>query len=134
MGYYKTFAHVARPTSVRTLIAIAAVRGWGLFQIDVKNVFLNVDLQEEVYTTLPVGYVHPPHKGCRLRHALYGLKQAPRAWFAKFNSTISQLGFSFSSYNSALFIRKSNQGTVDDMIIMSDDLDGIHKLKTFLNL
>jgi hypothetical protein len=80
IDYEETFAPVARLTSVRSLLAVAAVRHWQLFQMDVKNAFLNGDLTEEVYMHLPPGYHHPPHKVCRLRQALYGLKQAPRAW------------------------------------------------------
>ena len=68
---------------------------------------------------------------CHLRRALYGLKQAPRTWFAKFSSTISQHVFSASSYDSALFFRRSDHGItlfllyVDDMIIIGDDVQGI---------
>lgn len=35
--------------SVRTLIAVAVIRGWLLFQLYVKNAFLNGDLHEEIY-------------------------------------------------------------------------------------
>ena len=83
---------MARLYSVRTLIAIFAARKWPLFQMDVKNVFLNGELLEEVYMKLSLGYSHPsgfPHRVCRLRRTLYGLKQAPRALFAKFSSTMS---------------------------------------------
>uniref|UniRef100_A0A2N9I7J4 Uncharacterized protein n=1 Tax=Fagus sylvatica TaxID=28930 RepID=A0A2N9I7J4_FAGSY len=110
-----------------------------LFQMDVKNAFLNGDLSEEVYMQPPPGLSHPPDKVCRLRRALYGLKQAPRAWFAKFSSTVSRLGFSISSYDSALFLRRTGKGTillllyVDDMIITGDDLSGIQELKAFLS-
>ena len=92
IDYEETFAPVARLSSVRTLIAISAARRWPLFQMDVKNAFLNGELAEEVYMKLPPGYSQPPgfpNRVCRLRRALYGLKQAPRAWFEKFNSTIS---------------------------------------------
>ena len=98
------------------------------------------DLHEKVYMTPPPSYDHAPHKVCRLLHALYGLKQAPRAWFAKFCSTISQLNFSSSSFDSTLVLKKSTKGTVllllyvDDIIITSDDLDGIANLKKFLSL
>ena len=77
IDYEETFSPVARLTSVRSLLAIADVRHWKLFQMDVKNAFLNGDLAEEVYMHPPPGYEHPPHKVYRLRRALYGLKQVP---------------------------------------------------------
>jgi hypothetical protein len=88
IDYEETFAPVARLTSVRSLIAVAATRQWNLYQMDVKNAFLNGDLLEEVYMQPPPGSTYPPNKVCKLQRALYGLKQAPRAWFAKFSSTI----------------------------------------------
>jgi len=51
------------------------MRHWQLFQMDVKNAFMNGDLAEEVYMHPPPNYDHPPHKVCRLRSALYSLKQ-----------------------------------------------------------
>ena len=132
---------MARLSSVRTLIVVSAARKWPLFQMDVKNAFLNGELSEEVYMKLPPGYSHPPgfpHRVFRLRRALYGLKQAPRAWFAKFSSTISQHGFSGSSFDTTLFMRRSGHVItifllyVDDMIITGDDMQGIQDLKHFL--
>ena len=61
--------------------------------MDVKNVFLNGDLSEEVYMQPPPSYDHPPNQVCRLRKAFYGLKQTPRVWFAKFSSIVRQFGF-----------------------------------------
>ena len=110
IDYEETFAPVARLSSVMTLIVVSTARKWPLFQIDVKNVFLNGELSEEVYMKLPPGYSHPPrfpHRVFRLRRALYGLKQVPRAWFAKLSSTISQHGFLGSSFDTALFLRRS---------------------------
>jgi len=96
IDYEEIFAPVAHLTSVRSLLVIAAYREWQLFQMDVKNAFLNGDLIEEVYMQPPLGYDHPPQKICRLHRALYGLKQAPRAWFEKFSSTLLQFGFTSS--------------------------------------
>jgi hypothetical protein len=49
LDYDKTFAPVARYTSIRTIIAIAAEMGWRIHQMDVKTAFLNGFIEEEVY-------------------------------------------------------------------------------------
>uniref|UniRef100_A0A2N9H3X3 Reverse transcriptase Ty1/copia-type domain-containing protein n=1 Tax=Fagus sylvatica TaxID=28930 RepID=A0A2N9H3X3_FAGSY len=111
IDYEETFALVARLSFVRTLLAVAASHQWKLFQMDVKNAFLNGDLSEEVY-------MQPSTFTC---------------------STIFRLGFSISYYDSALFLRRTGKGTillllyVDDMIITGDDLNGIQELKDFLS-
>ena len=65
--------------------------------MDVKNAFLNGELQEEVYTEQLEGYVHPdfPHYVCRLKKALYGIKQAPRAWTNRMSRFFQSIGCGF---------------------------------------
>ena len=48
--------------------------------MDVKIVFLNGDLEEEIYMDQPKGFVEPEQesKVCKLTKSLYGLKHAPR--------------------------------------------------------
>uniref|UniRef100_A0A2N9IB87 Reverse transcriptase Ty1/copia-type domain-containing protein n=1 Tax=Fagus sylvatica TaxID=28930 RepID=A0A2N9IB87_FAGSY len=117
IDYEETFAPVARLSYVRILLAVTASRQWKLFQINVKNAFLNGDLSEEVYMQPPPGLSHSPDK---------------------FSSIVSQLGLAINSYDSALFLRHTAKGTillllyVDDMIITGDDLSGIQELKDFL--
>ena len=125
--YEETFAPVAHMHIVRTLVAVAAARGWTLSQLDVKNAFLHGDLHEEVYMTPPPGLQTSPGLVCRLRRALYGLKQAPRAWFERFSSVIEAAGFTASIHDSAMFTHTSTRGRtvlllyVDDMILTGDD-------------
>ncbi|XP_047314196.1 uncharacterized mitochondrial protein AtMg00810-like [Impatiens glandulifera] len=57
-------------TTVRTLIVVASVRGWNITQMDVKNAFLNGDLQEEVFMVPPPGFPHKPGEVCKLWKAL----------------------------------------------------------------
>eukprot|EP00257_Ricinus_communis_P017173 XP_015575552.1 uncharacterized protein LOC107261368 [Ricinus communis] len=125
--------------SNKSMVAIATVKRQTLFQMDVKIAFLNGDLTKEVYMQPPPGYDHPPNKVCILRKALYGLKQSPRAWFVKFSSTICRHGFQSSPHDHALFLRTTKNGTillllyVDDMIVTSDETQGIQDLKNFLS-
>jgi Reverse transcriptase (RNA-dependent DNA polymerase) len=65
---------------VRTLMSIATNCNWPLFQMDVRNTFLQGDL-EEVFMGIPPGLVESSDSGlvCRLKKAIYGLKQSPRA-------------------------------------------------------
>ena len=48
VDYQETFAPVAKLNTIRILISIAANRNRPLQQFDVKNAFLNRDLEEEV--------------------------------------------------------------------------------------
>ena len=53
IDYFDTFAPVARMTSIRLLIALAAIHSLVIHQMDVKTAFLNGDLDEEVYMKQP---------------------------------------------------------------------------------
>ena len=48
IDYEETFAPVARYTSIRSVISLAAQMGWEIHQMDVKTTFLN-GVIEEVY-------------------------------------------------------------------------------------
>lgn len=56
IDYLKTFALVAKMTTIHILISLAATFGWKLQQLDVKNDFLHGDLEEEVFIELPTGF------------------------------------------------------------------------------
>lgn len=57
--------------------------------MDVKSVFLNGILQEEVYVEQPEGFKDPhmPNHVYRLNKLLYGLKQVLRAWYDRLTSS-----------------------------------------------
>jgi hypothetical protein len=81
IDYSEVFAPVARWDTIRLILALAAQKGWTVFQLDVKSAFLHGELEEAVYVEQPEGYVSKgeEHKVLKLKKALYGLKQAPRA-------------------------------------------------------
>jgi Reverse transcriptase (RNA-dependent DNA polymerase) len=63
-------------STVRKLISLTVNGGWKLYQFDVKNVFLNENLLEEVYMNIPPGFGtnQTTNKVCSLKKSLYELK------------------------------------------------------------
>ena len=138
--YTDTFAPVAKLHTVRVILSLATNLDWELWQMDVKNAFLQGELAEEVYMRPPPGLDNSITQGkvLRLRKAIYGLKQSPRAWYHKLSSTLKGRGFKRSESDHTLFTLHSAKGIivvliyVDDLIISGNDKDGIQHTKAFL--
>uniref|UniRef100_A0A2N9F1J7 Reverse transcriptase Ty1/copia-type domain-containing protein n=1 Tax=Fagus sylvatica TaxID=28930 RepID=A0A2N9F1J7_FAGSY len=134
-----TFAPVAKLTSVRLLVSLAASHSWPLHQLDIKNAFLHGDLLETIYMDTPPGFRAEGEyagKVCRLRKSLYGLKQSPRAWFSRFSEVILSMEFVRCHSDHTCFIRRRLDGCciillvyVDDIILTGDDAPGISQVK-----
>ncbi|KAI5343342.1 hypothetical protein L3X38_011218 [Prunus dulcis] len=124
LDYNETYAPVGRLDTIRTLIALAAKKGWKLFQVDVKSAFLNGVLQEEVYVNQPEGFVikGKEDKVYRLHKALYGLKQAPRAWYGEIDSYFTQCGFVKSSSEATLYTKVRGDKEILIVSIYVDDI------------
>ena len=105
VDYAETFSPVAKKISVRILISLAANLGWPLFQLDVKNAFLNGNSKEEVYMEQPLGFVAQKESRnvCRMHKAIYGLKQSPKAWFGKFNEVVLKFGLRRCHFDYSVF-------------------------------
>ena len=129
IDYDETFAPVARYTSVRTILAIAASKGWKVHQMDVKTAFLNGKIEEEVYVEQPEGFSvfdRQTHV-CKLKKALYGLKQAPRAWYERIDTYLLKLGFAKNEADPNLYFKTEEDDMVifvlyvDDLLITGDE-------------
>ena len=138
--YLDTFAPVAKLHTIRILLSIAVNLEWDLWQMDVKNAFLQGELEDEVYMRPPPGLedMVKPGNVLRLKKAIYGLKQSPRAWYHKLSTTLNGKGFVKSEADHTLFTLTSQQGIVvilvyvDDIIITGSDKEGINLTKAFL--
>jgi hypothetical protein len=49
IDYEETFAPVARLEAIRILLSFSVAKGFKLYQMDVKSIFLNGVLEEAVY-------------------------------------------------------------------------------------
>jgi hypothetical protein len=114
IDYEHMFSHVARYTSIRTIIALTYKMKWKLHQMDVKTTLLNGVIEEEVYIEQPHGFEVEDRKThvCRLKKDLYRLKQAPRAWYGRIDSFLKRLGFTKSNNHSNLYFKVMNYDPV----------------------
>ncbi|GEM11021.1 gag-Pol polyprotein [Rhodotorula toruloides] len=110
VDFRDTFARVAKFTSIRVLLALAARQKMLIHQADVDKAYLHGSLDEELYMRIPEGIDSGEYSGkvLKLDRALYGLKQAGRG----------------VHHYIALY--------VDDLLFVSPSLDEITRVKASL--
>jgi hypothetical protein len=111
-----------KPATVRTMLATAVSHNWPIQQLDVKNAFLHGTLTETVYCCQSTGFAHAAHPDlvCHLRKSLDGFKQAPRAWYSRFASYLTTLGFIEAKSDTSLFIFCRGSDTVYLLLYVDD--------------
>jgi hypothetical protein len=137
VDFSETFALVARLDTIRMLLAIAAQKGWKIFQLDVKSAFLIGYLQEKIFVDQPLGFVvgGEEEKVYLLKKVLYGLKLAPRAWYSRIDEHLLKHDFKKSLSESTLYIRNSNSDYVmvslyvDDLFVTGNNPRMIDQFK-----
>ncbi|GKD91637.1 retrovirus-related pol polyprotein from transposon TNT 1-94 [Tanacetum coccineum] len=117
IDFEESFASVARLEAIRIFLAFAAYMNMVVYQMDMKTVFLNGNLREEVYVSQPDGFVDldKPNHVYKLKKALYELKLAPRAWYDMLSSFLISQDFSKGSVDPTLFICR----VIKELLLMS---------------
>ena len=89
------------------VLTFAFFKDFVLYQIDLKSVFLNGFINEEVYVEQPPSFTrfNFPNHVFKLKKTLYGLKQAPRAWYERLRKFLLENGFKMSKIDTTLFIK-----------------------------
>ncbi|CAI7749876.1 unnamed protein product [Closterium sp. NIES-54] len=129
VDYKELFAPVVKPTTLRTLLAGATIKGWVVKQMDVTTVFLNGIFKEEIFVVQPQGFDDGSGRVWKLKKALFGLKQAPRQWYLKLHEVLEEIGFTPSSVDHSLFMLGEGEQRsfmvvyVDDILVFSPSSD-----------
>nr|GFA40333.1 hypothetical protein [Tanacetum cinerariifolium] len=112
IDFEESFAPVARLEVIRIFLAYTAHMNMVVNQMDVKTVFLNGNLREEVYVSQLDGFVDPdnPNHVYKLKKTLYGLKQVPRAWYDMLSSFLISQDFSKGLVDPTMFIHRDDKG------------------------
>lgn len=141
MDYQKTFALVVNLNTIQMLLSLAANLDEPLHQLDIKNAFLNDNLEEEVDMEIPSGFQtsYGNRKACKFFKSLYGLKQSPWLWFGKFSKSVDGHSFIQCQANHTIFMKQSLENKlvvliiyVDDVILTRDYSEELLKIKGML--
>ena len=120
------------------VLAIAAIKGWDIRQLDVKGAYLHGDLEEEIYMVQPAEFSDNTDKVCRLIHSLYGLKQSGRAWYFKFKNILLKYGFKQLDVEYCLYLRERNgkvqivSAWIDDLLTFGETPEDTAEIKAIL--
>ena len=143
VDYHETFAPVARLASIRTVLAIAARNGWKIDTFDFHSAFLNGEFgeNEEIYMEQQPGYEEKNRREyvLRLLKTIYGLRQASRKWYEIVCRLMTELGFTRSESDPAVFYWHEGDDRmvivvhVDDCTIVGNSQELIDDCKRKIN-
>lgn len=140
LKFFDTFSPVTRITPLRLLVAMAAIFDLQIHQTDVKTVFLNGDLNEEIYMDQPECFVKvgQENKISKLTKSLYGLNHAPKQCHEKFDSCMIENSFKTNEYDKCIHHKSWNNSHmiiglyVDDLLIFESNMNVIDEAKNVL--
>ena len=126
----ETFAPTPSAASVKITVAVASEKGWLLRHLDVKQAFIQANLDEAVYTRLPTGCGHMSGEVVLLQRAVYGLRQAGRQWSLRLSRVLLQTTGMEKSKSGPCVFGKGVDGEVTLIVCVDvDDLAVIAKDK-----
>ena len=140
IDFNEIFAPVAKFTTIRMMLSIAAAHDMEIHSMDACTAFLNGEIEEEVYVTPPEGFTKTnDNMVWHLKKTLYGLRQSPRGWNLRLDHELKRAQWNQCESDHALYTKKSSTGAgvnlicvyVDDFLIASDKRD-IQDIKDYL--
>ena len=124
--FFDTYAPVAKMSSIRTILAIAALEDWELQNMDVNTAFLQSPVDEEIYVKQPQGFEELGPMGvmlvCRMLKSLYGLRQASRNWNKVIDRWLRKFGFTPSAADPCVYVLADDKNGILVVVLYVDDL------------
>lgn len=139
VDYSQTFAPVARYTSLRYILALAAEMDLNLSQMDAVSAFLNGPLEEDIYMEQPPIFDDKTGRVCKLKRSIYGLKQSSRNWNQLLNQTLIDFGLKRTTSEQCIYVLRRSDAFmlvmiwVDDILIAYNNNDEEEKLRRALS-
>jgi hypothetical protein len=100
----------------------------------------NTNLEEEIYMEAPLSFNIPKGHVLRLKKGIYGTKQGGRVWYIEISDTLTEMGYTHTEADHAVFVHPSPDPTpniitlyIDDMGQISESLDHILQNKAELS-
>ena len=135
-NYLDTYSPVINGETIRFLLALAAINGWEIHQLDAKNAFLNGKLENEIYFKPPPMCKTKKDEAWLLKKAIYGLKNAPLIFYKTFSETLIKCGFTVSKINPCLIYHEKLEVYValyvDDLLVVGSSIKNINKAKDII--
>jgi len=146
VDYIKTFTPTVCVPTLWILLSFAAQKGAAVHHCDVKNAYLNSWLQDNItlYSELPPKYKQfcklllelkdKPNVVCKWLISVYGSKQGAHNWYAEVKKFFTDLRFSVSIADEAMFYKLDGNkymivaAATDDFPVIEDSTEGTNNL------
>ena len=86
VDFMETYSPTPEVLCGKTVVDVAVERDWELRQLDIKQAFIQADLDNDGHVKLPDGSGDKSGEIVKLNQAVYGLKQAGRQCFVAFRA------------------------------------------------
>ncbi|KAL6322426.1 hypothetical protein AAG906_008081 [Vitis piasezkii] len=123
VDYKEVFPPVAKLDTIRLVLSMAAQNSWSIHQLDVKSAFLHGELEEEVYTDQPPGYVKQGYE-----NQVYNTKSLVQ----QIDAYIIEEGFIKCPYEHTLYTKYGVDKKILIVCLYVDDLIYTSNNKTML--
>jgi hypothetical protein len=129
IDFTHTHSPVAQDSSIKIVLGLALMKGWGVEMIDIEAAFLEADLDEDIYIEWPEGlaefgyFTHEEmeNKCLKLEKAMYGCVQSPLMFFRAYSKHLKAIGLSQSSADPCIWYKTLNGELVLVVAVYVDD-------------